>query len=84
MGHAPILLGAKLLRCIGLHAYPTGVATRSEGQPNKNYENQQQTITELNSKRGSVENESFTEPLKLFIFYFHTLLDVPDANPMRS
>jgi len=37
---------AKLLRCIGLHAYPTGVVARSEGQPNKNYENQQQTITE--------------------------------------
>ena len=26
---------AKLLRCIGLHAYPTGVATHSEGQQKK-------------------------------------------------
>ena len=26
---------AKLLRCIGLHAYPTGVAARSEGQQTK-------------------------------------------------
>ena len=32
--------------CGGLHAYPTGVVARSEGQPNKNYENQQQTITD--------------------------------------
>jgi len=38
VGHAPILLGAKLLRCIGLHAYPTGVAALRY--------NQQQKITE--------------------------------------
>jgi len=34
---------AKLLRCIGLHAYPTGVAARSEGQQTK--------ITKINNKR---------------------------------
>ena len=38
--------GAKLLRCIGLHAYPTGVAARSDGQQRKNHKNQQQKITE--------------------------------------
>ena len=36
-------LGAKLLRCIGLHAYPTGVAARSDGHQRK--------ITKINSKR---------------------------------
>jgi len=51
VGHAPILHRTKLLRCIGLHAYPTGVAARNEGQTNKNYENQQQTITALLFKK---------------------------------
>jgi len=35
--------GAKLLRCIRLHAYPTGVASRSEGQQTK--------VTKINNKR---------------------------------
>jgi len=43
VGHAPILLGAKLLRCIGLHAYPTGVAALRY--------NQQRKITKINNKR---------------------------------
>jgi len=34
---------AKLLRCIGLHAYPTGVAAQNEGQQTK--------ITKINNKR---------------------------------
>jgi len=43
VGHAPILLGAKLLRCIDLHAYPTGVAAL--------HSNQQIKITKINNKR---------------------------------
>jgi len=34
---------AKLLRCIDLHAYPTGVAAQNEGQQTK--------ITKINNKR---------------------------------
>jgi len=37
--------GTKLLRCIGLHAYPTGVAALRYNQQ-KNHKNQQQKITE--------------------------------------
>jgi len=43
VGHAPILLEAKLLRCIGLHAYPTGVAALRS--------NQQTKVTKINNKR---------------------------------
>ena len=53
--------GAKLLRCIGLHAYPTGVAALRYNQQRKNYKNQQQKITEpyIKNKTTSANGRSY-------------------------
>jgi len=57
VGHAPIPTGAKLLRCIGLHAYPTGVATLRY--------NQQRNISKINTK----DNRAFQKEMGFQVIY---------------